>query len=277
MKNAIAKLRFLLWAVLVGLLLVHVWKIGLLVRDQADYVYYPERDWAFTPEAIGLSYEEVLFQSADGIELSGWLVKAENPQGTVLICHGNAGNISHRLDEIRMFHGLGLNVFIFDYRGYGHSQGTPTEEGTYQDAEAAWQYLTEERGIKPKEIVVAGRSLGAAIAAHLAVQKTPRALILESGFTSLPDMASELYPFYPVRFFLKFHYDTVEALKGVRCPVLVVHSRDDTLVPFDHGQRLFEAANPPKEFLEIHGPHNEGYAMSWGQYRQALLNFLERH
>ncbi|MEK7797018.1 MAG: alpha/beta hydrolase, partial [Pseudomonadota bacterium] len=195
---------------------------------------------------------------------------------TLLFCHGNAGNISHRLESIRQFHQLGLNVFIFDYRGYGESEGVPTEAGTYRDAEAARRYLVETRGLAPEHIVYFGRSLGAAIAAWLATQHPPRALIVESAFTSVPDFGAEIYPWLPVRLLARLRYPTQEYLRSVQAPVLVIHSRDDEIVSFRHAEKLYESANSPKELLEIRGGHNDGFLVSGAQYTRRLDDFLRR-
>jgi len=266
------------------------WPVGLVVAglyvalaavlfvSQSRLVYFPQRDIIATPDQIGLSYEAVAFEAADGVRLSGWLVPAQGPpRGVILFCHGNAGNISHRLESIQVFHRLGLSTFIFDYRGYGQSQGKPTERGTYLDAEAAWRYLVQERQVAPTEIIVFGRSLGGAIAAWLAQSQTPRALIVESTFTSVPDMGAQLYPYFPVRFLSRFDYNAMDYLRKVDCPVLVVHSRDDEMIPFGHGRRLFEAANEPKALLEIRGTHNEGFVTSAEGYQDGLDSFISRY
>jgi len=195
----------------------------------------------------------------------------------VLFCHGNAGNISHRLESIEIFHRLGLNIFIFDYRGYGQSEGKPTEQGTYEDASVAWRYLTQQRQVNPNEIIVFGRSLGGAVASWLAQSHSPGALILESTFTSLADIAASLYPYLPVRLLLRFKYNTAEYLGKVNCPVLIVHSRDDEIMPFSHGCRLFEMASEPKKFLEISGTHNEGFIISGKDYEKGLNAFILEH
>ena len=171
---------------------------GSLYIFQSRYIYFPERSLSADPGSIGLNFESISFETGDGVKLSGWYIPGENARGVILFCHGNAGNISHRLESIRIFHRLGLGVFIFDYRGYGQSQGKPSEQGTYQDAEAAWRYLVEELKVDPAEIIVFGRSLGGAIASGLAQSQRPAALILESAFTSLPDIAATLYPYLPV-------------------------------------------------------------------------------
>lgn len=174
-------------------------------------------------------------------------------------------------------HGLGLNVFIVDYRGYGQSQGEPSEQGTYRDAAAAWQYLQTERGIADSAIVVMGRSLGGSIAAWLAVRKSPAAAVIESTFTSAADLGADLYPWLPVRWMMQFEYNTIEYLKQIDAPLFMAHSRDDQVVPFRHGKRLFEAAGDPKTFVELQGSHGSGFWETGRKYRQALQHFLTEH
>ena len=250
---------------------------GFLFIFQANYVYYPERILIADPSKIGLDYENVQFETVDGVSLSGWFIPSDNSRGVILFCHGNAGNISHRLESIQIFHRLELDVFIFDYRGYGQSEGKPTEHGTYEDAEAAWRYLVEERQTSPSQVVVFGRSLGATIAAWLVQNHTPKALILESAFTSLPDIAATLYPYLPVRWLLRFEYNTAKYLGEVDCPVLIIHSREDEIMPFSHGRQLFEIAGEPKRFLEISGTHNEGFITSGRYYEEGLNAFILEH
>lgn len=252
----------------------------MLYFSQERMIYYPDlpsREVDLTPRAIGLDFDPVVFHSADDERLSGWFIPARPARATLLFHHGNAGNIAHRLDSIRLFHELGLSVFIFDYRGYGESSGKPSEAGTYRDAEAAWRYLTGTRGIDAGDIVIFGRSLGAAIAAHLARHHPPRALIVESAFTSVPDFGAEHYRFFPVRLLARFRYDARAALQAIHAPVLIVHSRDDEIIPFHHGERLYAAANEPKRFLPIAGGHNDGFLISGARYRDGLRDFLNAH
>ena len=253
---------------------VYVGLGGLLYLFQSRLVYVPWRNPETTPAEAGLLYQEADFTTADGVRLHGWLVPAEAPRATVLFCHGNAGNISHLLDPIRVFHHLGLSILVFDYRGYGRSQGKPTEQGTYLDAEAAWAFLVQEQGLKPEEIVVCGRSLGGPIAAWLAWQHPPRALVLEATFTSVPDLARHLYPIFPAGLLARYKYSTLAYVSQVACPVLVVHSQQDRLVPFSHGLRLYQAAPGPRAFLEIHGGHDDGFELSAEPYREGLEAFL---
>ncbi len=250
---------------------------GLLFVFQSHYVYFPERVLLTDPGSLRLDFQNVSFETTDGVELSGWFIPSEGARGVILFCHGNAGNISHRLESIQIFHRLGLDVFIFDYRGYGQSRGKPTERGTYQDAQAAWRYLVEERQVNPSQVIVFGRSLGGAVASCLAQSHRPGALILESTFTSLPDIAATLYPYLPVRLLLRFEYNTAEYLGRVDCPVLIVHSGDDEIMPFSHGRRLFETAREPKKFLEISGTHNEGFITSGKHYEEGLNAFISEH
>ncbi len=251
--------------------------VGAAFLSQSRLLYFPDlpsRDLQATPRQAGLAYEDVSLRTADGIRLHGWFVPRPRPRATVLFFHGNAGNISHRLDSIALFAELGLATFILDYRGYGRSEGSPSEAGTYRDAEAAWRHLTAERGLAPEEIVVFGRSLGGAVAAWLAARHPPRALILESTFTSVPDLAEELYPFLPARLLSRFRYDTRAELARVRCPVLVVHSRDDEIVPFRHATALHAAAADARGLIELRGGHNDGFVRSQDGYVADLERFL---
>ncbi len=248
-----------------------------LYFNQGNMIHLPEmpsRHVKATPQQIGLSYEQVTLRTDDGVALQSWYLPIDNPRATLLFFHGNAGNISHRLDSLQLFHELGLAVFIIDYRGYGESEGKITEAGLYQDAEAAWRYLTEIRGIPTDEILLFGRSLGGAVAAYLAERYQARGLVLESTFTSVPDMAAELYPWLPVRALVRFKYDTRSRLSKIQMPLLVIHSPDDEIIPFAHGKSLFDLAKEPKRFLHLNGGHNTGIFESEQSYREGLDAFI---
>ncbi|MCZ6590453.1 MAG: alpha/beta hydrolase [Alphaproteobacteria bacterium] len=247
---------------------------------QSRLIYYPNmpsRAVTATPDQAGLIYQSVKFATEDGVQLDGWFLPVDQPRGVLLFFHGNAGNISHRFESLQIFHDLGLSSFIFDYRGYGRSEGKPSEHGTYRDAEAAWRYLTDERQIPKQSIVFFGRSLGASIAAHLAMTQAPRVLILESAFTSVPDVGARTYPFLPVRWLSRFQYNTKQYLKSVSAPVLIVHSRQDEIIRFEHGRTLFASANEPKRLLEIRGGHNDGFLVSGKTYINGIDTFLKDH
>jgi len=246
----------------------------LLYVFQSRLVYFPPRTISVTPAEMGLKYEEVTLETSDGVKLSAWYVPAPEAVGAVMICHGNAENLSDGVPRLRAFHRLGLSVLLFDYRGYGSSEGSPDEEGTYLDARAAWDHLVDTRGFAPERITVLGCSLGGGVASWLATQVPPRALVLESTFTSIPDLASRWFFFLPIRQICRFSYDTRSRLPRITCPVLIVHSHDDALVPFSHGEQLHAAAVGPKQFLPIHGGHADGFLTSGRTYEEGLAAFL---
>ena len=233
----------------------------------------PGRTLSMTPADVHMDYEDVSIEAADGVKLHGWFIVGASPH-VLLFFHGNAGNISHRLESIRQFQNLGLSVLIIDYRGYGQSGGRTTEAGIYRDADAAWRYLTETRGVRPENVVIFGRSLGGSVAARLATQQRPLALIVESSFTSVPDIAQEIYPWLPARWLSRLSHATGEYIREVRCPVLVIHSRDDEIIPFHHGQAIFAAAPEPRTLLTLHGSHNNAYVWDERTYIEGLREFL---
>ncbi len=237
----------------------------------------PGRALTATPEDYGFAYQDVSITTSKGVRLHGWYVPTEQARATVLFLHGNAGNISHRLDSIAIFRELGLDVFIIDYGGYGQSESKPSEQGTYLDARAAWEYLLNERQLAADEIVIFGRSLGGAVASNLAAQTTPAAVILESTFTSAPDMAHRLYPFLPVRLLTRLKYPALENVKHLTSPLLVVHSTQDEIIPFDMGESVFAAAPEPRQMLVLTGDHNEGFLINKDQYQVVLGKFLTGH
>jgi hypothetical protein len=247
-----------------------------LLVNQSRFIYFPDSVLSATPAELGLKYRDIDFTGADRVKLHGWLIPAEQTRGTILFFHGNAGNISHRLETIDIFHRLGYTTFIFDYRGYGKSEGAPSEAGTYLDAEAAWDYLVSREKIPPEEIIIFGRSLGGAIAAQLAARVSARACVLESAFSSARDMAADMYPLFPARLLCRFDYNTEEAVKKISCPLLIIHSPEDDIVPFSHGRKIFAAAGEPKSFLQINGNHNSGFLLSGRQYETGLADFLNR-
>lgn len=254
--------------------------VALAFAFQNRLVYLPNvvgRDIVSTPADIGLDFEEVWLDTADKERLHAWWVPHAASRGSVLFSHGNAGNISHRLDTIRAFHALGLDVFIYDYRGYGQSSGQPSESGTYHDIEAAWRWLVQARGLDPGRIVLFGRSLGSAVAAALAVDVEAGGLIMESPFISMPELGAELYPFLPVRWLARIRYDTLERIDRVGMPVLIIHARDDEIMPPGHAIRLYAAARSPKQMLELRGDHNTAFFADFATWRDGVRAFLDRH
>ncbi|MGB2807237.1 MAG: alpha/beta hydrolase [Sedimentisphaerales bacterium] len=257
-------------------LFVAYWGLGtILYFMQPIFLYCPVQEISNTPDELGMDFEDVVFKTGDGLHLNGWYIPAENSQFTVLFCHGNGGNIMHRLDSINIFYNLGLNCFVFDYRGYGSSEGKPGEEGTYLDVEAAYEWLTKEKKISPNDIIIFGRSLGGSIATQLASKVQARALIIESTFTSYVDIGRKFYPYMPVRWFARFSYRTIDYIKDVHCPVMIIHSKSDDVIPFEFGLELYEVANEPKEFVEIFGSHNDGFLISSEVYKKAWTKWLQ--
>ncbi len=248
----------------------------LLIYGMQDrLVYFPIRELAGTPRTLGFDYEDVWLATEDGVRLHGWFVAAPSARTTILHFHGNGGNISHRLERVAIFRRLGLNVLLIDYRGYGRSDGKPSEEGTYRDARAAWRYLMENRGLAASAIVLHGESLGGGVATHLAAERAPRALIIESSFSSMVALGAEVYPWLPIRWISRYTYASADNLARVRAPVLVVHSRDDEIIPYHHGETLYAVARDPKQLLTIRGDHNGGFLLSGDEYVAGVDAFLQ--
>lgn len=240
------------------------------------FVYHPDpwkdQDWkAYS----GLPLEEIWFQSGDGTKLFGWYVEHAATSAVVLWCHGNAGNIINRLENLRELYRIGLSVFIFDYRGYGRSQGSPSEEGLYRDAVGAYDYLTRTRMIRPERIVIFGRSLGATVAAEVASQKPAAGLILESPFPSIEAVAKYHYGGLPVHWLLGAEFRLIDRLPHLSLPKLIIHGDQDDIIPLELGQQVFEAAKPPKSFYVIKGAdHNNTYHVGGEPYFQRFAEFI---
>ncbi len=260
----------------VGMMFVAYLGLGLILYFmQPSFLYSPVQELPYTPAELGLDFEEVFFRAGDQVQLHGWYIPAPNSEFTVLFCHTNGGNMMYQLDSINIFYNLGLSCFIFDYRGYGSSRGRPSEHGTYLDVRAAFRWLTKKKKIPAEKTIVFGRSLGGSIAAYLAGRVRLRGLVIESAFTSYVDIGRKFYPYMPVKWFARFNYPTIEYVRKVTCPVLVIHSRNDEMIPFEFGLQLYEAANEPKEFVELYGGHNDGYLISSETYKKAWTKWLE--
>jgi hypothetical protein len=241
-------------------------------------LYFPIRSVDVTPHGLGLAFDEAAFVAADGVQLQGWYVPAaEADAPVVLFFNGNGGNIGHRLEKLAVLHQLGLSVLLFDYRGYGASSGRPSEKGLYADGEAAYRYLRDVRKVPRERIIAHGESLGGAVAIELASRLPVGAVIFESSFTSVADMARRMFPFLPVGLLVRQRYDSLSRIARVKAPVLVMHSPQDDIVPYEQGRLLFEAAPQPKAFAELRGDHNNGFLESGAAYSEAIRDFLARH
>jgi len=242
-------------------------------------VYRPTKEWKASGAEVGRAWEDFYFNSTDGVRLNGWFfpAAADSPrsQKVLLVCHGNGGNVSHRVELCRVLLRTGMNVMVFDYRGYGRSHGRPDEEGTYRDTQGAYRWL-QERGFAAPNIITYGESLGGGVASELALREPLGGLVLQCTFTSIPDLGREFYPWLPVRWLSTIKYDTLSKLPRVKVPVLVMHSRNDSLIRFHHAERNFAAANEPKMFWETDGGHNYAEISDWDHCFQGLQRFLAR-
>jgi len=255
--------------------LIYVGSCLVLYLFQGRLVFHPSNSLAATPEAVGLVYEDI-YLNAGNARIHAWYIPSDDAQLTILFCHGNAGNISHRLETLSLLHAMGANVLIFDYAGFGQSKGKASEAQTYLDVEAAWRYLIDEKSVDAKDIVIFGRSLGGAVATWLAARENPGALILESTFTSIVAMGTKLYPIFPVNLLARVRYDSSKLIGKVTSPILIIHSRDDETIPFQHGVALYNSAKETKEFVEIRGAHNSGFLDSGLDYVVPLESFLRK-
>lgn len=241
-------------------------------------IYFPIKEIKNTPSNINLEYENIYFTTKDKVKLNGWFIKAENPKATFLYCHGNAGNISHRLGVIEILNKLNLNVFIFDYRGYGRSQGFPSESGLYKDCEAAYDYLIKREDIRKDKIIAFGKSIGANLAIDLASKRNLAGLIVYAGFTCAYDMGKRIFPFLPLfKWIVTIKYDAKNKIKNILIPKLIIHSVDDEIIPFELGKELFGAASEPKEFYPMCGGHNEAILMAREEFSLNLDSFLKKY
>lgn len=245
---------------------------------ESKSIFYPVRSIAATPSDIGLPFEDVFIRTQDNVIINAWLVKSSPPRGTLIFCHGNAGNIGDRLEKILLFHQMGFNVLIMDYRGYGKSEGRPSEAGIYKDAVAAYDYLLTRQDIDRSRIIGYGESLGGAVVVDLGTKRNLAALLIDSSFTSAADMAKTIYPFIP-SFLLATKLNSVVKVRTVTAPKLFIHSRADEVVPFRLGERLYQAAAKPKEFIELPegGGHNDLPPDAKEKMARGIIIFLRQH
>lgn len=241
------------------------------------FLYFPDREIIMTPATMRLEFEDVFFTAADGINLHGWYLPGEPDQPLVVFCHGNAGNISHRVDNLRLLRELGLAVFIFDYRGYGQSEGKASEAGTYDDMRGALDWLLK-KGWPPERLIYFGRSVGAGVALQLALEQPPAALVIESPFTSIKAMGQHHYPllWLLAGWALEARYDNLSKIGQLKVPLLIFHGDSDAIVPQQMGRQLFEQAPEPKQFYSIpRAGHNNSYDVGGAQYWQRWREFAQ--
>jgi len=249
---------------------------GLLLLFETRFIYFPTRGYDATPSGLGLAHEDVWLTAEDGVRVHGWYLPVPGARWVTLVSHGNAGNISHRLDRALLLQArLRSSVFLYDYRGYGASEGSPDEAGTYRDARAAYRYLAEEKRVKADELVLFGESLGSAVSLELALDHPAAALVLEAPFTSVQDMAGTTI-FAPLAPFVRTRYESLARVPRLRMPLLVLQGDRDEIVPPAQGRRLFDAAPEPKRYFAIPGAgHNDTYLVGGEAYWRTIADFLE--
>ncbi|MDP2922647.1 MAG: alpha/beta hydrolase [Candidatus Omnitrophota bacterium] len=238
-------------------------------------VYYPAKEILNYPSSAGISFKDIYITTEDNFKINGWFIPNPKAKYTLFFFHGNAGNIGDRIDKLQLLYHADLNIFIIDYRGFGKSQGRPSEPGFYRDAFAAYDYLLNTIDIKPEQIILYGESLGSAIAVDLAFHRKVKALILEGAFSCGRDMAVKIYPFLP-RFIFSNSFDSLTKIKEINASKLFIHSRDDEIVPFNLAKELYDRAKWPKEFLEIRGDHNSAFLSSQYSYISSISTFIEK-
>ncbi|MBI4309042.1 MAG: alpha/beta hydrolase [Candidatus Omnitrophica bacterium] len=257
-------------------IIVLVTAVGVffLVRYlESTAIFFPGKDVFITPSRAGLPYEDVYIQAPDGVRINAWFLKRPHAASTLIFAHGNAGTMGDRLMKIKFFHDLGLNVLAFDYRGYGKSEGVPTEKGIYLDAQAAHDYLKSRGDINMERIILYGASLGGVVAVDLAAKRPAAALIVDSSITSAREAAQVFYPHLP-SFLMRVKFDSLSKIRHIPVPKLFIHSPQDQTVPYAMGRRLFEAASGPKEFITSSGGHNEVQIVSDHKTANALKLYL---
>ena len=240
------------------------------------FLFHPQKNHDMLPNQLGLAHESVFFEASDGTKLHGWFFPLPGKSPVILFCHGNAGNISHRLHNIGELLNKGFQVFIFDYRGFGKSNGSPSRKGVYLDGPAAYDYLRNRLGIPPERIILFGRSLGAAVATEIAIKRKANRLILESAFTSTKAMARTMPLFALLSPFLPAHYNNLKKIKHITIPKLIIHGTRDEIIPFAMGEQLFKTAPEPKVFYAIMGAgHNDTWIIGGNKYFETLKQFME--
>jgi hypothetical protein len=268
------RLRRMLFVPLIIIAGVYLCICLYLYIFQNRFLYYPTHDIAVTPDQVGLAYTDQFFELSIGEKVHGWYLPGDSAGPTVLFLHGNGGNVGHRIDHLRLLYSLGVSTLIIDYRGYGRSTGKPSEENLYADAELAFRWLTESKRVPTNKLFAFGESIGGAVAIELASKRKVAGLIVESSFTSLKEIAQHSFPIVPTGLLLRSDYNSIDKLSRIHVPIIVSHSPDDDIVPYQFGRKLFEAANPPKQFVTLFGGHNDRGYLTDTVYTSALRRFF---
>ncbi len=264
----------MIWFIVITLLSLYLLITLVLWGSQKGMIFSPGKEIFRTPEDEGIEFEDIDLHTPDGLTLNAWYIPKSGSTKCILFCHGNAGSLSSRVDTIKLLNEMGFSIFIFDYRGFGISEGSPSEKGCYIDTETALDYMQNDLRISQENIVIWGRSLGGPIAAYIAGKGSFYACVLESTFTSIREMAVHKFKLFPTAQLLRFNFPTIEYLKQIKNPILIVHSPDDEMIPYVMGERLFKSASEPKQFLKLHGDHNNCYFDSIEEYQKAIKSFM---
>ncbi len=262
--------------IILGGVIVYVLLLAVLYLFQGQILFLPDRNLIRTPGSLGIQYEDVWVGTSDGVKIHGWYFLSNESERVVVLSHGNAGNISGRIEIAEMFMDLGVSVLLYDYRGYGKSEGSPSEKGFYRDISAVVEYLIDEKQTKPEDIILYGRSMGGAVAAFAAKKFPVGGLVLDSAFMDVPSMAKHYYPIVPAMM-VRYKFSAIDYIREIDgIPVMILHSREDEIVPFSHGSKLYEAANHPKQFVELRGGHNGVFLTSYRTIKRNWSDFINR-
>lgn len=269
------KVGISLMSILISILAGYALLLGAMYLFQDRLIFLPSSELIVTPRQAGLQAEDIWIDTNDGERLHGWFFLNEEAEYVVVMSHGNAGNISGRIDIAKLLNGVGVSILLYDYRGYGQSSGKPSEEGVYIDVESVVNYLKAEKGFSERQMIMYGRSMGGAVASYAATKFDVSGLVLDSAFKNLKAMVKDLYPFVPSSL-ARFKLPTEEFLKEVSgIPVMIMHSPNDSIVGFSHGQHLYRIAKKPKRFVELRGGHNENFHVSTDIHNQEWRDFLQ--
>lgn len=251
-----------------------IFMTGYVRYIENSKIFFPAQKLSATPSQIGIKFDDVYFHTPDKVSLNGWFIPKAGARYTVLFLHGNGGNIGDRLDKIKIFYDIGVNIFIVDYRGYGRSKGRISEKGFYVDAQSCYNYLVNNLKIEPNRILVYGESLGGAAAIDLASKVAAAGLIIEGAFTSIKELGKTVHPFLTI-FLLSDKFNSLTKIHQITSPKLFIHSSGDELVPFGLGQKLYKKAAPPKQLVELAGDHNNAFIESRGKYIGEIKKFID--
>ena len=284
-----SRTRKLQWATITlvtATAVVYLGAFGYLKLNETDLVFPREIAVGGYPRAadsLGLPYRTVTFRTSDSVLLSAWEVPANEPSGMwVLLCHGQTGNLATttRPQYYAYLRAIGVNILAFDWRGFGSSEGSPSEEGLYRDATAAYQYLRGTQRVPPDSIVIYGHSLGTAPAIELATRVPAAGLVIEGGPKSVVARAQEIYPYLPIGVAVSSRFNSIGRISRVTIPILFLHAREDTRIPFAHGRALFDSAKAAKRFVDLSGQHHDAFladsAKYFGEYARFVSELRQR-